>query len=93
MDPEKLSELGAELLEEGKAFNKAITKYKRAFFNELANEVSAKSPLINSIDILSWESMAEKVEIVRANEANQEKLHLYCLSSGGVREVISRTYR
>lgn len=53
VDPEKLSELGAELLEEGKAFNKAITKYKRAFFNELANEVSAKSPLINSIDILS----------------------------------------
>ena len=40
VEPDQLIELGAALIEEGKAFNKAITKYKRAYFSELENEVS-----------------------------------------------------
>jgi len=42
VNPDQLSELSVELVEEGKTFYKAITKYKRAFFSELANEVSEK---------------------------------------------------
>ena len=43
VDPDQLSQLSAELVDEGKTFFKAIAKYKRAFFSELDNEVSENS--------------------------------------------------
>ena len=80
VNPDQLSELSAELIEEGKNFYKAHSKYKRAFFSELDNEVSSQTcSKLNSIDLLSGESLVKKVEIVCANEANQEKLCLYCI--------------
>ena len=68
------------MVDEGKTYYKAITKYKRAFFSELDNEVSLKT-LLNILGILGGQGLAEKVEIVRANEAYQEKLCRNCILS------------
>lgn len=43
VNPDQLSELSAELIEEGKNFYKAYSKYKRAFFSELDNEVCSQT--------------------------------------------------
>ena len=47
VNPDQLSELSVDLVEEGKTFYKAITKYKRAFFSELENEVKMQIPINN----------------------------------------------